>query len=152
MGAVASGGVRVLNAEVLDALDVAPETMEAVAVRELAELQRRESAYRGDAAAAPLQGRVAILVDDGLATGSSMRAAVRSLRRHAPARIVIAVPVGAPETRDALRREVDEIVCLLAPERFSAVSLWYDAFPQTTDDEVRSLFQRARNLERHGPD
>jgi predicted phosphoribosyltransferase len=146
MGAVASGGVRVLNVDVIRALAIPGAVVEAVSEREREELRRREAAYRGDAPPVDLRGRAVILVDDGLATGSSMRAAVRAVAPHAPVRTVIAAPVAAPETLDELRREVDDVVCLLAPERFSAVSLWYDDFPQTSDDEVRELFERARRL------
>ena len=111
MGAIASGGARVLSRDVIDVLGISQAQIEAVAVREQAELERRERAYRGARPAAPLHGRTVLLVDDGLATGATMRAAVRSLRAHEPARIVVAVPVGAPETCAELRDEADEVVC-----------------------------------------
>ena len=143
MGAVASGGVRVLNHDVVDALHIAPETIEAVAERELAELARREAAYRGNRPPPDLRGATAILVDDGLATGSTMRAAARAVSQQGPRAIVVAVPVAAAQTCDEFRDEVDEVVCALTPEPFYAVGVWYDDFTQTTDDEVRDLLHRA---------
>jgi putative phosphoribosyl transferase len=142
MGAIASGGARVLNDEVIRYLAVSPEVIEAVARAEQVELERRERAYRGERPAPDVRGRVVILVDDGLATGSSMRAAIAVVRTQSPARVVVAVPVAARETCDDLRREVDELVCLRTPEPFSAVGLWYEDFSQTTDEEVRALLQR----------
>ena len=117
--------------------------IQAVAARELRELERRERAYRGDRPALEVRGRTVILVDDGLATGSTMRAAVAALRRLGPARIVVAVPTAAPSTCDEFRHEVDECVCDITPEPFYAVGLWYEDFSQTTDDEVRDLLERA---------
>jgi len=143
LGAIASGGVRVLNAEVVRALDITPDTIEAVTTRETEELARRERAYRGDRPSPEIAGRTLILVDDGLATGASMRAAVAALRAEAAARIVVAVPVAAPETCDAFRADVDEIVCARTPEPFYAVGLWYTDFAQTTDAEVHDLLARA---------
>jgi len=142
MGAIASGGARVLNEDVIRYLAVSPEVIEAVARAEQVELERRERAYRGDRPTPDLHGRVVILVDDGLATGSSMRAAIAVVRTQSPARVVVAVPVAARETCDELRREVGEIICLRTPDPFSAVGLWYEDFSQTTDEEVRELLQR----------
>jgi len=143
LGAIAQGGVRVLNAEVVRSLNIAPDTIEAVAAREGEELARRERAYRDDRPPLEVAGRTVILVDDGLATGASMRAAVAALRAAAAARIVVAVPVAAPETCDAVRAEVDEIVCAVTPEPFYAVGFWYADFAQTTDAEVHDLLARA---------
>jgi predicted phosphoribosyltransferase len=144
MGAVASGGVRVLNRDVVEALRLPPEIIDAVANRELQELERREREYRGDRPWPDVRGKTVILVDDGLATGSTMRAAVQALRQQGPDRLVVAVPAGSPETCDEFRDEVDEIVCAITPEPFYAVGLWYEDFSQTTDDEVRELLAAAQ--------
>jgi predicted phosphoribosyltransferase len=141
MGAIASGGVRVLNPEVV-ASGVGRDEIEQVTAREQRELERRERLFRGDRPPLPVAGRMVILVDDGLATGSTMRAAVRALRRQDARRIIVAVPVGAASTCAELREEADEVVCLATPEPFRAVGLWYDDFSQTTDDEVRELLDR----------
>src|SRR5262245_39744264 len=135
MGAIASGGVRVLNADVVRMLRISDEVFDAVAAEEWRELQRRERLYRGDRPAPDVHGRIVILVDDGLATGSTMRVAVAALRQQQPARIVVAVPVGAPETCAEFQAEADEAVCARTPEPFRAVGLWYDDFSQTTDAE-----------------
>ena len=144
MGAIASGGVRVLNSEVVEALGIAPMVIDAVAQQETREVERQEREYRG-AAATPrdFSGKTVIVVDDGLATGSTMRAAVRALRQLRAARIVIAVPVGAEVTCRELRREADEVICSETPEPFRAVSLWYEEFGQTMDHEVRHLLETA---------
>ena len=139
MGAIASGGVRVMNEDVLTWYRPSAAAVEAVTRAELTELERREGAYRDGRPPLPIEGRTVILVDDGLATGSTMRAAVLAIRRLRPARVVLAVPVGARETCEALRAIADEVVCALMPEPFSAVGLWYIDFSQTTDDEVRHL-------------
>jgi len=139
MGAIASGGVRVLSEEVVRTYGVSDEAVERVARAEQAELERREREYRQDHPAADVRGKVAILVDDGLATGSTMKAAVQAVRRLGPARVIVAVPVGAPSTCEEFGRIADEIVCARTPEPFSAVGLWYADFSQTTDAEVRSL-------------
>jgi putative phosphoribosyl transferase len=144
MGAIASGGVRVLNDEVVGVLRIPPAEIEAAASRAAAELRRRESLYRGDRPPVDVRGRSVILVDDGLATGSTMRAAAAALRRLEPARTVVAVPVAAPETFADLRREVDEVVSVLLPESFYAVGAWYEDFSQTTDAEVRRYLDAAR--------
>jgi putative phosphoribosyl transferase len=143
MGAVASGGVRVLNQDVVRALEISEQTIERVADRELEEIERRERIYREGRPAPSLAGRIAILVDDGLATGSTMRAAARALKLQKPTKIVVAVPVAAPATCAEIGREVDEIVCLATPEPFYAVGQWYQDFAQTTDEEVQELLQRA---------
>jgi len=139
MGAIASGGVRVLNRDVLDYLNVSDRAIEAVAIREGRELERRERAFRGNKPPLDIRGRTVIVVDDGLATGSTMRAAVLALRAMAPRAVVVAVPVGAPSTCQELRAEADDVICLGTPDPFEAVGLWYDDFTQTTDEEVHAL-------------
>ncbi|MBM3817628.1 MAG: phosphoribosyltransferase [Acidimicrobiia bacterium] len=139
MGAIASGGVRVLNDEAMRQIHVPPSAVEAVARAEQLELERRERAYRGTRPAIAVEGRTVILVDDGLATGSTMRAAVLAIRRRLPSHIVVAVPVGARETCRAMDEVADEVVCARMPEPFSAVGLWYENFDQTSDEEVRHL-------------
>lgn len=141
MGAIASGGVRVMNP--LPGLQVPQEEIDRVAAREEAELRRRERLYRGDAAPAPVAGRTVIVVDDGLATGATMRAAVQALRAQSPAHLCVAVPVGARETCEALASVADEVVCPAMPEPFRAVGLWYRDFPQASDAEVQQLLQDA---------
>ena len=139
MGAIASGGVRVLNDDVLALYPISPAAIDAVTKTERLELERRERAYRDGGPPVPIKGRIVILVDDGLATGSTMRAAVLAVRRLQPSRVVVAVPVGAPATCRALRTVADEVVCAFTPEPFGAVGLWYVDFSQTTDEEVRQL-------------
>jgi putative phosphoribosyl transferase len=139
MGAVASGGVRVLNDDVVRSLALTDEMIARVADREVVELDRRERLYRGGRSVPSVAGRIAILVDDGLATGSTMRAATQALALEHPARVVVAVPVAAASTCETLAREVDEMVCALMPEPFQAVGLWYADFTQVTDEEVRAL-------------
>jgi predicted phosphoribosyltransferase len=151
MGAIASGGSRVLNTSLLRRLHVSPEIIDAVAMRERHELDRREREYRGSHPLLPVRGRTVILVDDGLATGASMHAAVAALRTQEPARIVVAVPVGAPSTCEDLRQIADEIVCAETPEPFAAVGQWYDDFSQTTDEEVRQLLGASRTQGRSRP-
>jgi len=148
MGAVATGGVRVLNEQVVGALGIPPSVIEAVAAWQQQELARRERLYRGDRPPPDVRGRTVILVDDGLATGSTMRAALAALRRQQPARLVVAVPTAAPETCDELRAEADDVVCATTPEPFDSVGLWYEDFSQTTDEEVRELLERAARDER----
>jgi predicted phosphoribosyltransferase len=143
LGAIASGGVRVLNHDVLYMTRIDEQSVDAIAERELQELQRREGAYRNHRPPAEIEGRVVILVDDGLATGATMLAAARAIRKLRPKRIIVAVPVSAPETCDAFRREVDEVVCAATPRPFRAVGVWYDDFSQTTDEEVRNLLAQA---------
>ncbi len=141
MGAIASGGVRVLNDEVVNWYGISPEAIDAVAREEERELMRREVVYREGRAAIPLEGRVVILIDDGLATGSTMMAAVKAVRQRQPAKVIVAVPVGAPDTCDALSTIADEVVCVRTPEPFSAVGQWYLDFDQTSDEEVRQLLR-----------
>ena len=144
MGAIASGGVRVLNRDVLAHLHIPDDIIELVIQNEQRELARREREYRNGRAAIDLHHRTVIIVDDGLATGSSMRAAVEALRQQQPEAIVVAVPVGARETCESFAQEVDVIaVCAITPEPFDAVGLWYADFSQTTDEEVRQLLERA---------
>ena len=142
MGAIASGGIRVMNPEAA-ALSIPQSAIDAVAAREEKELERRERLYRGTRPPLDLSGRTVILVDDGLATGSTMRAAALAIRQQRPARIVVAVPVAAVETCDEFRREVDEIVCGMTPQPFRAVGVWYEDFTQTTDAEVHALLNAA---------
>ncbi len=143
MGAVASGGVRVLNADVIDHFSVSPEQIEEIALRETEELERRERLYRGNRAALDVRGETIILVDDGLATGSSMRAAIAALREKDPEQIVVAVPVAARSTCEELGKEADHAVCLYTPFDFYAVGQWYQNFSQTTDQEVHTLLDRS---------
>ncbi len=143
IGAIASGGVRVLNNDIIRMLHIPDEVINIVARRELDELQRREQSYRGDRPAAQVEDRIIILVDDGLATGASMRAAVSGLRAQHPARIVVAVPTAAAEVCEAFRHEVDEIVCAMTPDPFFGVGRWYEEFRQTSDEEVRFLLEEA---------
>jgi putative phosphoribosyl transferase len=143
MGAIATGGVRVINEDAVNYLRIPGEVIDAVAASELLELERRERAYRGTRPAPNVKGKTVILVDDGLATGSTMRAAAAALREQQPARIVVAVPVSAVQTCDEYRMGVDEIVCAVTPEPFHAVGLWYEDFSQTTDEEVRELLARS---------
>jgi putative phosphoribosyl transferase len=139
MGAIASGGIRVMNEEALRWYNVSERAIDAVAQEEQRELERRELEYRRGQEAADLRGRTVILVDDGLATGSSMKAAVQAVRQQKPARVIVAVPVGAPSTCDELAQFADEVICARTPEPFSAVGIWYRDFSQTTDEEVRTL-------------
>lgn len=143
MGAIASGGVRVINDDVLQYVHVPKEAIEAVAEHEQRELERREKEYRGERPPLDVRDRTVVVVDDGLATGSTMRAAVRALRRMGPRAVIVAVPVAAAQTCAELRTEVDDIVCLRTPEPFQAVGLWYEDFSQTTDEEVHDLLARA---------
>jgi putative phosphoribosyl transferase len=142
LGAIATGGVRVLNDDVVQALRIPDRVIDAVAAKEQEELARRERLYRGDRPPLDVRGRTVILVDDGLATGATMHAAIKALRQQQPARIVVAVPTASPETCDELKREVDEVICATTPDPFYAVGLWYEDFSQTTDEEVRELLAR----------
>jgi len=141
MGAIASGGVRILNQDIVQAMGIPSQVIDSVTATEVQELARRERLYRGDRPAPDVMGRTVILVDDGLATGATMRAAVAALRRMKPSRIVIAVPIAAVPTRQEFAREVDEIVCLHTPEPFFSVGFWYDDFSQTTDEDIREMLE-----------
>jgi putative phosphoribosyl transferase len=141
MGAVASGGLRVLNLDVIEALGISPAAVESAAARESLELERQSRAFRRDAPVPQLAGRNIIVVDDGLATGSTMRAAVGALRQGKPARIIVAAPVAAAETARSLGQFADHVVCLSTPPDFHAVSNWYEDFSQTTDEEVHNLLE-----------
>lgn len=143
MGAIASGGVRVLNEEVIRQLRISGEIIDAAAAVEERELERRELAYRGSRPRPEIRGRTVILVDDGIATGSTVRAAVQALRQQHPVRIVVAAPVVPPSTADQLESEVDELVCVLMPPSMLSIGSWYEEFPQTSDDEVRRLLEQA---------
>ena len=143
VGAIASGGVRVLNEDVVRALPNAYETIESITAREIAELERREQIYRDGRPAPELRDRIVILVDDGLATGATMRAAVKALRQRGAAKIVVAVPVGPPDTCHEFEDQADETICASMPEFFQAVGQYYEDFSQTSDEEVRELLARA---------
>ncbi len=142
MGAVASGDVVIRNEEVIDTLSIRDETIQRAVERERKELARRQSAYREDRPFPEIEGHVVILVDDGLATGSSMQAAVAAVRKQNPERIVVAVPIASPETCDSFRELVDEVICLVTPQYFQAVGSGYEDFGQTSDDEVRELLRK----------
>jgi putative phosphoribosyl transferase len=143
MGAIASGGVRVLNDEVVRLYSIPQQVVDAIAREEQTELERREQAYRGGRPSFDVRRRTVVLIDDGLATGSTMKAAVQAVRALGPARIIVAVPVGSPDTRREFAAIADDIVCARAPEHFAAVGQWYDDFRQTTDEEVRELLRAA---------
>ena len=143
IGAIASGGTRVVDESVLRAYDVDPATLDRITAREERELERREKLYRDDRPPPPIRNRAVILVDDGLATGSTMRAAIAALRAQAPREIVVAVPVGAAETCAAMAKIADDVVCLSTPDPFIAVGLWYENFDQTEDEEVHELLERS---------
>jgi putative phosphoribosyl transferase len=143
MGAIASGDVVAWNEDVLRESHVSQEILDRVVAREREELKRRESVYRGDRPSIVIEGKTVLLVDDGLATGASMRAAVSAVRTRKPSRIIVAVPAAPPDTCDSFRASVDEVVCLITPRPFSAVGLWYADFSQTTDREVRELLDQA---------
>jgi putative phosphoribosyl transferase len=143
MGAIASGGVVVLNQEVIDELGVPQDLVDAVAQHEARELQRREAAYRDARPAPKLQGRTVLLVDDGIATGSTMRAAIEAVRAQAPARVIVAAPTMSERVRQELATVADEVATVVAADPFYAISMWYDAFPQLDDAEVRALLQRS---------
>jgi erythromycin esterase-like protein/predicted phosphoribosyltransferase len=151
MGAVATGGARVLNEQIVRDLHIPDYVIDRVEAEQREELARRERAYRGGRPLLDVHGRTVILVDDGLATGATMRAAVKALRQREPARIIVAVPTASPETCEELRAEVDEVVCAITPEPFHAVGYWYEDFTQTTDREVRELLARARHSEEVPP-
>lgn len=144
MGAIASNGLQVMNEDIVAALGISEEEVAAASAREREELRRREVLYRGARPFPRVEGRTVILVDDGLATGASMRVAVAALKQQNPGKLIVAVPVGAAETCEALRRDVAEVICAVTPEPFYGVGRWYERFPQTSDEEVRELLERAR--------
>ena len=152
MGAIASGGVLVLNDMLVTRLGIPDHVIDVVATREQQELARRERLYRGGRSPPDVRGRTVILVDDGLATGATMHAAIQALRQQQPARIVVAVPTASPETCEEMRAEVDDVICAITPEPFHAVGLWYQDFSQTTDEEVRDLLSRGDTSERSEAD
>ena len=143
MGAIASGGVTVLNDDVVRRARIRRDELDAVMRSELHELRRRERAYRGDRPPISIEAKTVILVDDGLATGASMRAAAEAVRRMNPKKVAVAVPVAAPETCEQFRQIVDDVTCVLTPEAFASVGMWYENFSQTSDEEVRELLERA---------
>ena len=144
MGAIAPGGLRILNQEVVRALGIPEYAIDSVAAKEQQELTRRERLYRGDRPALNVRGKTVILVDDGLATGATMLAAIKALRQQQAGRIVVAVPIAAPETCDQMREHADDVICAVTPEPFHAVGLWYENFAQNSDEEVRDLLNRSR--------
>jgi predicted phosphoribosyltransferase len=148
IGAIASGGVRIINQEAIRAFDITYAELEAVTAEETVELERRERRYRDGRPPPDIAGKTVVLIDDGLATGSTMRAAVEALRQKSPARLVVAVPTAAPETCQEVGALVDEMVCAMTPEPFYAVGLWYDDFGQTTDEEVHDLLAIAAGAAR----
>ncbi|MCX7782920.1 MAG: phosphoribosyltransferase [Meiothermus sp.] len=143
MGAIASGGGRVLNQEIVDSLQISADTIRAVEQQQQAELRRREQLYRGSRPFPDLAGKTVLLIDDGLATGATMKAAIAAARQKQPGRLVVAVPVAPPDTVAEIQSLVDEVVCLETPAFFQAVGLWYEHFPQTSDEEVLALLQAA---------
>jgi putative phosphoribosyl transferase len=143
MGAIASGDVRVLNKRVIEDLRISEEAIEAETRREQQEVQRRERLYRGDRPPLDVSNRTVVLVDDGIATGSTIKAAIAALKKQKAGRIVVAVPVAPASTIEELKREVDEVICVSTPEFFYAISLWYEEFPQTSDEEVSELLKQA---------
>ncbi len=144
VGAIAEGGVRILDDAAIEILALAPSQVEAIEARERVELERRSRTFRGEEPPLRLARKTVVLVDDGVATGGTARAATEALRRRGVARIILAVPVGPPDTLEALKAETDEVVCLLSPPDFTAVGEWYDRFPQTSDEEVVGLLRDAR--------
>ncbi len=143
MGAIATGGICILNKDVVQFLNIPDEVIDEITAQELQELERREHLFRGERPAYDVGGRTVILVDDGIATGATMHAAVAAIKQRQPTRIIIAVPTAAPSTCDEFAAEVDELVCVIRPEPFIAVGYWYRQFSQTSDEEVRSLLERA---------
>ena len=146
LGAIASGGVRILNREVVRAFGISEHFIAAVTAREQRELARREQLYRGDWPAPAVCGHVVILVDDGVATGATIRAAIAAVRHQQPNRLIVAIPVAAPSVCRALRNEVEEVVCLLTPDTFLNVGAWYEHFPAISDQQVRDLLERSRHV------
>ncbi|GCE06009.1 phosphoribosyltransferase [Dictyobacter aurantiacus] len=150
MGALAQGGIRILNDDVISAVGIPNEVIDAVAAREQQEIERREHLYRGDRPALDVRGRTVVLVDDGIATGATIRAAIAALKRQHPAHLIIAVPVAAATTCDELAAQGDKVICLLKPDMLYAIGLWYENFSQTHDEEVRQLLACARSMPTSG--
>ncbi len=150
MGAIASGGGRVINQEIVDSLKISPALIAQVESRERQELQRREQLYRGERPFPKLEGQTVLLVDDGLATGATMKAAIAAAQAHHPERLVVAVPVAPPDTLAEIQALVDEVICLETPAFFQAVGLWYEHFPQTSDEEVLELLSKAQEASPKG--
>ena len=150
MGAIAPGDVIIINQRIMDQLDIAPRALQAVITRETQELVRREQLYRGQRPPVDADGRTVILIDDGLATGSTMRAAIAAIKKKRAGRVVVAVPVGALQTCEEISPVVDELICAATPEPFYGVGRWYKNFSQTTDEDVRQLLERASSPERPG--
>jgi predicted phosphoribosyltransferase len=146
MGAIATGGVRILHEGIVREVGISPETIEAVSAREQAELERRERLYRGDRPAPTIKGRTVVIVDDGLATGSTMKAAIKAVRQQDPRQVIVAVPTAPSETCEQLKESADHVVCALTPEPFFAVGGSYADFTQITDEEVRDLIASAANI------
>ena len=146
MGAIASGGVRVINQNVVDWLKISPQTIEEVAIQEERELERRDRAYRGNKPFPFIKNQTIILVDDGIATGSTIKAAIAALQQQQPAAMIVAVPVAPESVCQELAQEVDQVICLSMPENLNSISLWYEDFSQTTDEEVRYLLAKANQL------
>jgi predicted phosphoribosyltransferase len=144
MGAIATGGVLVLNRDVVDHISITREDLDAVVEEERRELRRRELAFRGHAQAPDIRGKTVILIDDGIATGSTMRAAIEAIKQQRPACLVVAAPVASQQAAAEIRKEVDEFVALMTPDDFGAVGQYYEDFAQTSDDEVRHLIERAK--------
>ena len=145
LGAIATGGVRILNKDVVQFLAIPDETIDIIAANEQQELERRERLYRGNRPAYVVKGRKIILVDDGIATGATMHAAIEAIKELLPSRIIVAVPTAAPSTCNEFAAEVDELVCIIRPEPFIAVGYWYRQFSQSTDEEVRNLLEQANH-------
>ena len=148
LGAIAPGGVRVLDKGVTDLMGIPDQVIETVSIREQNELRRRELAYRGHAPPIQVAGTTTILVDDGIATGSTMRAAILALRQHCPSKLIVAVPTASAFSCHELRRKADEVIAVITPEPFFAVGRWYAIFDQTSDEEVRRLYQQSRRWQR----
>lgn len=146
MGAIASDNIRVLNEDIVRSFQIPERVIDKVAENELRELERREHAYRGDRPKPEISGSIIILIDDGLATGATMRAAAAALKTKNPTKIVVAVPTAAPDTCEFFRREIDEVICVATPEPFYGVGAWYEDFSQTSDKEVCELLDKARAL------
>ncbi len=150
MGAIASGGVRVLNDNVINILNISEDSIEEASQKEKEELQRREKIYRDNRPFPSLENKTAILIDDGLATGASMRAAIKALKRHSPKKVIVAVPTASKDTCNEIKADVDEIICAFTPAVFRGVGEWYDDFSQTTDQEVIDLLEDAHSIKSGG--